>query len=257
MTLPVAEHLSAEDIEAFCKTASRLTLSQVVDNVTIEETLITEDGVRMRNFAVVIQFFPSDHYQEEYRTTPYRVLVTLGVPFGLILKRELMVELKKLNADLKGQIKNVGKGQAAPRAETRATEGEGEEEDRGADGGEPDEAQTNAGLRDDISEAGDGDADDVKRARQTRQLSYESDSEDEADEELATRDEQIDGEGAVSAEESTSNKSKSILQLSRAVDKELCTSCGAVVPGSFVFEYKETSLCKFDLSVRFLVCALY
>lgn len=155
--------VAEEDVLAFCKRASRLTLSQIVDKVEVNEQLAS---TRRRQFAVSISFYPKDEYREEYDVEPSEVLASFNTKFPQILKKEIQIELKKLQADLKA-LSDVGRG----RAETRAEGAVGEDEDANA------EATV---VDDNMSEVGDGDADDEKRARQSKQqATYDSDSDDE------------------------------------------------------------------------------
>src|SRR5258708_19622809 len=68
MTLPVAKHASLEEIAAFCKRASRLTLSQVVDFAQVKETIVMLKGTRQSAYTVALALFPSN--QEEYHLQP-------------------------------------------------------------------------------------------------------------------------------------------------------------------------------------------
>lgn len=261
MTLPVASAMSVSEIDAFCKKASRLTLSQLVDNVIVEETLMMEEGARRRNFRVTTNLFPRDQYEQEYRTSPKEILHALGAAFGIILKKEIQVELKKFNADLKAQISNVGKAQAAPQERGAAEDGDNEDvegannEDTAADGKIAGSSGEELPPRDDASEVGDGDAEEEKRIRQTRQMSYESDSEDDV-----ADDDEDDAVNAEATEEDVGEESVDAGKLggakwderARTAGQELSNNCSYVVPGSFSFEHRSRSQCKFDLNVRIL-----
>ena len=255
MTLPVSEKMSVADIDKFCKTASRLALSQVVDDVQVDETLITEDSERRRNFTVTIRLFPASQYQDEYNTTPGRVLTSLGLPFGLILKKEIQVELKKLNSDIKSQFANVGKGRKAPQNEVSGGAEDSDDDDAEDDAsGEKEAARTKAATRDDVSEVGEGDAEEEKRIRQTRQQSYESDSEDEEVESVAAEEDEDEDAADSDADEihddGLTNPNIATSARVRSVDKYLSDTCSVVVPGSLSFKYKGESQCSFNLSVR-------
>lgn len=246
-------------IESFCKKASRLTLSQVVDNVVVEETLVAEDdgASRRRNFTVTMHLFPRNQYEEEYETSPKEVIHALGSAFGVVLKKEIQLELKKLNSDLKNQMANVGKGHAAP---TEDRGGEDDEDDE-AEGDAPDvgnqEPASKLPPRDDASENGDGDADEEKRVRQTRQQSYESDSEDEGedpvDERQSEKGDDIGSEAPSSDSEGDGSMDGEVrvtwAERIRLAGERLADVCTFVSPGSFSFEHKSRSQCKFDLSV--------
>lgn len=161
MTMRVQPGVAEEDVLAFCKRASRLTLSQIVDKVEVNEQLAS---TRRRQFTVNISFYPKDEYREEYDVEPSEVLASFNTKFPQILKKEIQMELKKLQADLKA-LSDVGRG----RAETYA-----------GGAGEEDGDANAAAVDDNMSEVGDGDADDEKRARQSKQqATYDSDSDDE------------------------------------------------------------------------------
>ncbi|KAG1833461.1 hypothetical protein EV424DRAFT_1479615 [Suillus variegatus] len=194
MTMEVAHGVSQLDIDIFCKRASKLTLSQLVDNVTVKERLTVQSDARRTEFVIEIVFFPAEEYTEEYDILPEEVLAVFAAKFPSILKKEIQTEMKKLDTDLKGQIAQLGKGKAskepvAGEAEAEDGEGEGEGPGRGKD----DDSQ---------SEQGDGDAVDAKRARQQKeQTSYESDNDsdrdylDDATIEAAYASDAEDGEG--------------------------------------------------------------
>lgn len=173
MRITVHPGRSAEEIKKFCKTASRLTLSQVVESVVVTEKLVAEQGHRNKVFTVKINFFPEEEYRAEYDITPAEIKKSFGIKFAQVMKKEIQIELKKLDADLKNQISALGKGKA-------------EREPRNGGGAATGEAEDNepaAPADDGASEVGEGDADTAKRARQQEeQVSYESD--EESDEEL-------------------------------------------------------------------------
>ncbi|THH14387.1 hypothetical protein EW146_g5928 [Bondarzewia mesenterica] len=169
MTMTVAKDISIPVVDAFCKKASRLTLSQVVDVVSVNERLSVTEAARSKQLTIDIKFFPEEEYRAEYDVEPSEILQVFSARFPLLLKREIQLEMKKLDADLKGQIAQLGKGKSA-------TAGGDEAEDH--DEGEP---PSKGGRNDDdMSEVGDGDAAGEKRKRQAKEMdTYESDSEDE------------------------------------------------------------------------------
>ena len=173
MTMVVSDGVSTQAVETFCKKASRLTLSQIVDTVVVKERLAVNGSNRSKEFTIDMTFFPREEYRSEYDVDSPEILAAFGTRFPLILKKEIQDELKKLDADLKNQIAALGKGKAV-----KATaEGDGGDEE-GDDAGEG-EAIATRGGDDDVSEVGDGDAEDAKRAKQKKeQATYESDDED-------------------------------------------------------------------------------
>jgi DNA-directed RNA polymerase I subunit RPA1 len=169
MAMAVRPDIPLSDVDAFCKKASRLVLSQVVDSVTVKERLTVKGDARRTEFIIDITFFPREEYEAEYDAEPSEILSAFATKFPLILKKEIQTDMKKLDADLRGQITELGKAKTVKdRISTRGGE-EGDDE-KGAAGQKND---------DNDSEAGDGDAGDAKRSRQKKeQTSYESDEED-------------------------------------------------------------------------------
>jgi len=168
MTMRVKRDVPLQDISLFCKRASRVSLSQVVDSVEVRESLRVEGDARRTQFAVDINFYPKSEYQEEHDLEPTEILAAFGVKFPLTLKKEIVAEMKKLDADLKSQITELGKGK-----KVRGKDGDADEDDEG-------EGEKGNKRGDDGSEVGDGDADDEKHARQKHeQATYESDDEDD------------------------------------------------------------------------------
>lgn len=167
MNMDVVPGVSGADITTFCKRASKLVLSQIVDKVTVKERLTVQGDARRTEFFVDLSFYPEEEYVEEYDVNVVEILAVFGTRFPLTLKREIQLEMKKLDADLRSQITQLGKGKASKErivGENDADEGE-ESVEKAADA---------------ESEQGDADADDAKRARQRKeQASYESDEENE------------------------------------------------------------------------------
>ncbi|KIK92292.1 hypothetical protein PAXRUDRAFT_830087 [Paxillus rubicundulus Ve08.2h10] len=174
MTMDVMSGVSDEHITAFCKRASKLALSQVIDKVTVKERLSVRGDARQTEFAIDLSFYPEEEYGEEYDVQATEILAVFGTRFPSTLKREIQLEMKKLDADLRSQIAQLGKGKASKEPTAGAA-------DADAEGGE--DSGENAG--DENSEHGDGDAEDAKRARQKKeQSSYESDEEGEGENEF-------------------------------------------------------------------------
>ncbi|CAL1701179.1 unnamed protein product [Somion occarium] len=173
MTMNVRSAIATSEIDAFCKKAGRLTMSQVVDKVTVREKLVSNHGSRLKEYLVDLAFYPKIDYQAEYDVQPSEILAAFATRFPLIFKREIQTELKKLDQDLKTQMANIGKGKAVqPRSGESARDNDGE-------GDAENEERQRDKEDDEASEIGDGDASTVKRQRQTKeQVSYDDDDEE-------------------------------------------------------------------------------
>jgi DNA-directed RNA polymerase I subunit RPA1 len=204
MIITIAKGISDEQADAFARRASRVTLSQVVDRVIVNERLTVNNQARKKRFTILINFYPQEEYRAEFDVSPKELLQAFGLRFPLTLKREIQLEMKKLAAHLKSQIDELGKGRTVPQAEGGAPVAAGDaEEDEGVDVGEP------ATRRDDDeeSEVGDGDASREKRQRQKEQhASYESDEDEDTEGDIEPPEEDpetastLDVEGAANDE---------------------------------------------------------
>ena len=241
MTMKVRPDITAEDITMFCKRASRVTLAQIVENVEVKEQLRVEGETRRTQFTIEIKFFPKVEYQAEYDVEPSEILAVFATKFPLTLKREMQNEMKKLDADLKSQIAELGKGK-----KTKSRQGDDEN-----DGDDNEEAPTKRKDDDEESEAGDGGADDEKRARQKKQqATYESDDSDVEDAE-AFNDEDIEAAYAPEAEamefDAKSAKKGRAQPLKMLINRTSDLFQGHL-PHATSFEFDE-SRCVFQLEV--------
>ncbi|KAI5481516.1 DNA-directed RNA polymerase I subunit RPA1 [Pseudohyphozyma bogoriensis] len=177
MHLPILTSVSNEELKKFCLNSTRLTLSQVVDNVTVKERLSAKseanDYSRQKLYTIRLELFPQADYAAEYSITPEQILLGIQRTFVPGLDRAILKEIKQNDKELNAQMGDVGKARskvsaaAAARQDAAAAEGAEDEAEVGRDAGEEE----------------DGDADDARRARQARDESDdESDSEQERDE---------------------------------------------------------------------------
>jgi hypothetical protein len=245
MTILASAAAREETLKKFCKQASRLTFSQLVDSIKVEESITepppNQEAEPRKQYDVTIKLYPSEEYRAEYDISPRKVELLLATHFSAVLRRELTLELKRLEADLKTQRDEIGVGKSEPRK--KAASG-------GEDGGDEEEAQDGEPPRDDRSEAGDGDADEAKRARQgEEQLGYsDEDDEDDDDDEggddtKVSEEKESDEIPATGGEEAPSGVKD--IEMERSPEEIFTTTLQPAVS----FEFREDE-CKFALSVR-------
>jgi hypothetical protein len=200
MTITAAKGISEDQIDAFARRASRLTLSQVIERVTVEERLTVNNQARRKQFTIDIVFYPEREYRAEFDVSPMELVNAFRNRFPLTLKREIQLEIKRFAAELKRQAAEIGKGSTIPQGEGGASSAVGHaEEDVDADAGEPAPRRDD----DDESEAGDGDASMEKHQRQKQQqTSYESedDDDDDTEDEIEPPDAEMETTSALDAE---------------------------------------------------------
>ncbi|KAF7301868.1 DNA-directed RNA polymerase subunit [Mycena indigotica] len=245
MTMIVRPGVPPADIDIFCKRASRVTLAQVVHNITVRERLTVEGEARRTQFTVDLALFPKAEYMSEYDIDPAEILACFGSKFPLRLRKEMQDEMKKLDADLRSQIKELGQGKKSKESE----DAEGDEEgDEGAD----DAAPTASKKQDEDDESDDGE-DDEKRARQRKQLATYDDDSDEEGTEDEMKDDDIEAAYASDTAATTVPKPSS----SRPSKKSLSSKRVSQVRDLFTKNMKfatdfsfDESKCAFQLQFR-------
>lgn len=251
MSMTVRSDVPEEDIDGFCKKATRLALSHIVDKVVVKERLILNGGSRSKEFTIDLVFYPRLEYEKEYDVTPTEILAAFGTRFPLILKRELKLEMKKLDADLKNQAASLGKGQVVrgrPGGSATDNPQEGDE-------GEDREARSGRNGDDDAaSEIGDGDATAAKRQRQAKeQATYDDDEgEDAEEEEDYLNDAANDAAFASPSDDESDADDVEMAQLEEISNEEISRIQDLFIdnlPEASSFSFRDSG-CSFGLEVR-------
>ena len=200
MTLTVLPERTEEEVEMFRKNISKLTLSELIDDVTITEKLTKVDGqTRSKTYLIKLNFFPKSEYQTEYSVSSEEVVHAVEKDFMKRLSKYIKSEHKAKGDGLQaGQVDALPEIGASKRiitqeqAATQATEDNAAHEEEGADDS------------DDDDEGGDGDATSSKqKSRKSDGVSYDDPDEgeeagrknDAAGDELSEEDEDVDEDG--------------------------------------------------------------
>jgi hypothetical protein len=251
MILPVRKGAPRPIIDVFCRKATRLSLAQVVDGVTVKERLAANGQSRNKEYTISLMFFPAAEYRKEHDVEPSDILAVFAVTFPSLFKKEVLAEMKKVGDDLKNQMAEVGKGTTVKNRDNAPAN----------DGGEGDDGEDEGQSRrkaDEASELGDGDAEDEKRARQTKeQASYESDDEveggnDDDVDDLNRAIEQAYGDGQdmdVDEEEITQRQRKVKGNSLRAHAEGVEASFKEIFKPLKTFSFKEDG-CTIEVEVR-------
>jgi len=245
MRLPILDHVPEPDLARFIKDAKKVTLSELVDKVTVTERLssktIDNGHTRSRTYTVLLDFYPKEEYLEEHNLTPHQILESLPSSFGLHVRNEILRELKEVGKMLKNDLEGVGKGKTVriPRGTVDENLASTIEEQGDLAGAEVE------------SDAGDGDADDAKRAANSKDIAtYDDDESDSGSvgdlediEGAFPADADIDEEAGKAADEAT------IAARKEEVEAAFITAARYV--SKFSFDLKEGRSCEFDIQVSF------
>lgn len=253
MKIPFLEDKTEADQRRFVQKASRLTISEIIDQVLVEERLLPKtEGARKRKYQVKLQFYDPKEYTETYGVEVEEVLNGIVTNFIPSLEKAIKDELKRSSRQEKAQAADIGRGHAA-----RMAEAQNEEE------GQEDEI-----LRhDNIEDMEDGDADDLKRAQQQNQNhDYDAsdagsdagrDPEDEFEAAFASAggsktpgDAQSGSESEDEGDEPSDARDKHA-QLQERMDKlETQGSKASHFVTNFKFDKQQGAWCNFDVQVR-------
>jgi len=170
MTLTLRPEISDSEAELFAKRCNKLVLAELIDDVSVTETVTT----KLKTYMIRLNLFPADEYVEEYSVTKKQVHSVLKNKFLKALDFAIAKALDPKRA--KGKAL-VGKDDAMP----EVGESSGPSEELQA----PRESQNNDRDDDDDSDDDDeGDATSAKRRGQKLEsASYEKP--DDGEEEIA------------------------------------------------------------------------
>lgn len=234
MLLPLRTETTAKKASQFCKSAGKLTLAQLMDNVSVVEKTTAKSAetnyLRSKTYSIRLNLFNESEYNEEYRVSAKRVKEVMSSTFLKDLEELIRKDIK----DTK-KVEDIGKGH-----KVSDTMDDDVNENLG-------DAAAKDGY--DSDAANDGDAKAARTSAQNKQqATYDEDDEDvvieEADKSL--EDEEAEFEESVLAGEDddedapkrASAKNGSLEQ--NAVDRsKYCKK--------FVFDDANGSWCQIDL----------
>ncbi|GAA6049814.1 hypothetical protein JCM3770_002174 [Rhodotorula araucariae] len=256
MRLPILDAVSDSRLKTFCQSSTRLTLSQCVDTVIVEERLTPKTSEnnysRSKLYTVKLQLFPRADYEAEYSVSSEQILAGIARTFVPLLDKAIAKEVKQNDRESTREIAEVGQGKKVRKgAKGKAS---GAEED-GA--GEEDAGVVGRGDGEEI----DGDADDERRGRQADdEQTYDDDDDDDeaadAEDELEAKfKDAADGssDDGESSDEDEDDDPEAVARRSKAESLERMKLYERRVPGSsrfinkLVFDKENGEFCEFDL----------
>ncbi|MBW0491771.1 hypothetical protein O181_031486 [Austropuccinia psidii MF-1] len=187
MKFPIREEVSDEEFALFIKQTAKLRLSEVVNEVVVNERLTgKQNGARYKAYEICLRLYPSEEYCSEYNIKVDTVFKSIVRAFIPLLERTITRELKTRQNDIKTQFAEIGKGRST---QTKGANSSREDEDIEVEGNDDE----NAPVREwDEADIEDGDAGDEKRARQKGEVcDYDKDGAESDEDEDAMDDEKL------------------------------------------------------------------
>ncbi|KAL3229701.1 Uncharacterized protein RNJ44_01837 [Nakaseomyces bracarensis] len=108
MTLPIWNDVSDETADTFCKSISKVILSEVIDKVNVTETAGSS-----RSYVINMKFFDESEYNEEYDVSKQELQNVVATKLLRALEAVIVKEIKKQKKDSSPDI-----GIAVPKAQT-------------------------------------------------------------------------------------------------------------------------------------------
>lgn len=181
MRLQVRPEVTQERMEHFCKSASKVTLSQIVEEVTVDQRLSSKTAQnaysRETIYTVHMKFYPQTEYEQEFRTNSEEILRSLYGSFCAQFDKAILKAMKTASKGAK--LSDVGKAQKGDGHQRTET---GDDID-GGDAVLAAEDEMALPARNQDDEELDMDADDERRAKQSKDTTmYGEDDEDTDDE---------------------------------------------------------------------------
>lgn len=195
MTLPILADVTDPQADTFCKSVTKVMLSEVVDRVEVtESTGFSEGSTGSRSYFINMKFFGSDEYGEEYDVSKEELQNVVAEKFLKSLEVAIVKEIKKQKKMASPEI-----GVAVPRSQAAIASGEGGK----IDDEDNDEQESRKRTKQAVS-YDDPDDDEVETMREA-----EKSSDEEVDSEMDSDSSDSDDAEDVEEEKPLSNKTKS------------------------------------------------
>lgn len=95
MTLPILTDVTDEQADTFCKSITKVMLSEVIDRVIVTESTGSSEGSSSRSYLVNVRFFKESEYSDEYDVSKDVLQSVVAEKFLNALETSIVKELKK------------------------------------------------------------------------------------------------------------------------------------------------------------------
>ncbi|SCW01397.1 LAFE_0D11672g1_1 [Lachancea fermentati] len=95
MTLPILTDVTDEQADTFCKSITKVMLSEVIDRVIVTESTGSSEGSSSRSYLVNVRFFKESEYSDEYDVSKDELQSVVAEKFLNALETSIVKELKK------------------------------------------------------------------------------------------------------------------------------------------------------------------
>ena len=237
MTLPILKDVSDENADTFCKSISKVVLSEVIDKVTVTETSGSSAGnTNARAYAINMKFFDFSEYSEEYDVSKEELQEVVAGNFLHALETAIVKEIRKQKKTVLSDV-----GVAVPKVQEYVESSKKLEEDN-------DEQEAHKKTKQAVS-YDDPDEDEIETMRQAEKSSDEEDLDSDMD--SSSSDSESDSEDV---EDIENELSKAIDEANKNMTKTQRDRQSAIISNhrfitKYNFDDEEGKWCEFRLEL--------
>ena len=237
MTLPILKDVSDENADTFCKSISKVVLSEVIDKVTVTETSGSSAGnTNARAYAINMKFFDFSEYSEEYDVSKEELQDVVAGNFLHALETAIVKEIRKQKKTILSDV-----GVAVPKVQEYVESSKKLEEDN-------DEQEAHKKTKQAVS-YDDPDEDEIETMRQAEKSSDEEDLDSDMD--SSSSDSESDSEDV---EDMENELSKAIDEANKNMTKTQRDRQSAIISNhrfitKYNFDDEEGKWCEFRLEL--------
>ncbi|SCU82158.1 LAFA_0C09450g1_1 [Lachancea sp. 'fantastica'] len=233
MTLPILDDVTDPQADTFCKSITKVMLSEVVDKVEVTESTGSSEGsTGSRSYFINMKFYGSDEYGEEYDVSKDELQSVVAERFLKSLETAIVKEIKKQKRTAPSEI-----GVALPRAQIAIASGDG--------GKISDEDNDEQESRQKTKQAVSYDEPDDEEVETMREAEKSSDEELESEMDSDTSDSETEGDGETAA---AAEKVKNGLTKSQRDRQSAIISSHRFVT-KYNFDDEDGEWCRFNIEL--------
>lgn len=208
MTLPIWDDVSDGQADTFCKSISKVVLSEVVDKVSVTETTgSSSNAAASRSYAINMRFFDKGEYNEEYDVSKEELQNVVSKKFLIALEAAIVKEIKKQKRTTMPEVGiALAKSQAVPSASEGLLDKDVEDND---------EEQARKKTKQAVSYE-EPDEEEIETMRQAEKSSDEEDLDSDKESEQESEEESdVDMDATIEASVTEANKNMNKSQRDR------------------------------------------
>lgn len=249
MTLPILDDVNDTMADAFCKSVTKIILSEFIDQITVTETTGVEEASsnNYRRYKINMKFYKREEYQEEYDITQKHLEHVMATKFLDSLETVIVKEIKKHRKP--DTLPSIGK--ALPKAQTEAAilKENTKIPDEGGEDGDASDEKLRSNTKQSVSYDGPDD-EEIETMRKAEETSDEEmDIDDDSDSSESSSSEEEEEEEEEKAEVKAAPIDKSLPLSREAKDRQAEVRASHTLVRKFNFDDELGEWCEFEIEL--------